>query len=548
MDHKQHDDSAFVKHIACPNCGSSDANALYTDGHTHCFSCGTTTRGGGDAGSVRAELVGTSLRSWSVRGEVEELVTRGITEETCRKFDYQLGKDKTGRPVQIANYRDPQTRELVAQKLRYKDKTFKVVGNGSGMPLFGQHLWPSSGRRVVVTEGEIDALSVAQASGLTWPVVSLANGAQSATSAIKNALEWLEGFETVVLLFDMDEPGQKAAQEVAPLFTPGKCQIASLPRKDANDMLKAGEVKELSQALWNAKTYRPDGIVTLQEIEERVFATPVTGAPYPWPGLTKATYGRRPGDVIGLGAGSGVGKTDLFTQMIAHDVINLGIPTGVVYMEQAVAETGRRVAGKVAGKRFWVPDDGWTQDELKGAFGQLRDTNKLWLYDSWGSQDWETVRSKLRYMRQSLGVRHVYIDHLTALAAGEDDERKALEKIMADMAGFAQSSGVTIHFVSHLATPDGKPHEEGGRVMARHFKGSRAIIYWSHLLLGMERDTQQPGTQTTLRVLKDRFTGGANGMTFGLDYDQATGMLNEGPLRDAEGYGFSKDDGSNRDF
>ena len=34
--------SEFVRHIACEHCGSSDANALYTDGHTHCFACGKT--------------------------------------------------------------------------------------------------------------------------------------------------------------------------------------------------------------------------------------------------------------------------------------------------------------------------------------------------------------------------------------------------------------------------------------------------------------------------------------------------------------------------
>ena len=40
---QQHEtNSKFVKHMACENCGSSDANTLYDDGHTHCFSCHTT--------------------------------------------------------------------------------------------------------------------------------------------------------------------------------------------------------------------------------------------------------------------------------------------------------------------------------------------------------------------------------------------------------------------------------------------------------------------------------------------------------------------------
>jgi len=533
----QHEGSNFLRHTACPECGSSDANAEYDDGHTHCFACGRTAS---DGASEPAKREPTKTRGL-VRGDWLELPSRGLTEETCRKFDYTQGTYK-GRGCQVANYHDPVTRQVVAQKLRFKDKSFAVVGDGKHMPLYGQNLWPATGRRVVITEGEIDALSVAQATGHSWPTVSLPNGAQGAVAAIKRALEWLNGYESVVLCFDMDEAGQKAALECAPLFEPGKCAIASLTRKDANEMLKAGEVKALSSLLWNAKTYRPDGIVSLDEIEARVLANPEVGRPYPWPSLTKATFGRRPGDVIGLGAGSGVGKTDLFTQLIAHDVMELGIPCGVLYLEQSVGETGRRIAGKIAGRRFHVPDDGWTQDELEATWGKLKATGKLHLYDNFGVCDWDTIKSKMRYMVQSLGCRHLFLDHLTALAAMEDDERRALDAIMAEAASMAHALNFTLHYVSHLATPDGDPHEEGGRVQGKHFKGSRSILYWSHLLLGLERDTQDQTNSAVLRVLKDRYTGQANGTLIRLKYDEKTGLLSERSAAEAHGFKEDTDD------
>ena len=31
----------FVRHAPCDVCGSSDANGVYDDGHTYCFSCET---------------------------------------------------------------------------------------------------------------------------------------------------------------------------------------------------------------------------------------------------------------------------------------------------------------------------------------------------------------------------------------------------------------------------------------------------------------------------------------------------------------------------
>ena len=64
--------------------------------------------------------------------------------------------------------------------------------------------------------------------------------------------------------------------------------------------------------------------------------------------------------------------------------------------------------------------------------------------------------------------------------------------------------------------------------MVRHFKGSRALGYWSHQMFGLERDQQDTsGAPTVLRVLKDRFTGQSNGMRFGLAFDRTTGLLSE---------------------
>lgn len=37
--------SFFVEHQPCPNCGSRDNLAVYTDGHTYCFGCGYITNG-----------------------------------------------------------------------------------------------------------------------------------------------------------------------------------------------------------------------------------------------------------------------------------------------------------------------------------------------------------------------------------------------------------------------------------------------------------------------------------------------------------------------
>lgn len=514
----------------CPACGSRDNLARYEDGSAYCFTpwCARYEPATGEA-PQRTERRTMSFEP--IEGEVRELKARGISAETCAKFGYKVGEVSGGRGAQIAPFH--KGRDLVGQKARLADKTFFFNGDVDGADLWGMHLWPDKGQRVVVTEGEIDAMSVAQAFNLSWPVVSLTRGAAGAKKDIQRNLKWLEGYDQVVLWFDDDEAGHRAVADCSPLFSPGKCRVAYAggDHKDANDMLRAGDLKALTRCVYDAQQYRPEGVVSLKSLRSRVLTPTTLGTPWPWPGLTKSTYGRRDGAIYALGAGSGVGKTDFFTQLIAFDSLELGIKCGVLYLEQSIEETGKRIAGKLAGKRFHIPDGSWTQEELEAAWETIEARDNLELFDSFGANSWDVIGPTIRYMVVSLGCKHIFLDHLTALAAAEEDERTALEKIMERLASMAKELGCIIHFVSHLSTPEGKPHEEGGRVMAKHFKGSRAIIFWSHVMLGLERNTQAETEEeravTILRCLKERQGGDATGKTWSLHYDRDTGLLTE---------------------
>lgn len=472
-------------------------------------------------------------------GEYRALNKRGITEETCKKFGYFVGM--FGRSMaQVAPYRN-QEGTVVAQKVRTQGKDFRTTGEFKKLQLFGQHLWKDAGKMVVITEGEIDAMTVSQIQGNKWPVVSIPNGAQGSAQSIKDNLEWLLGFEEVVVMFDMDDPGQEAAQKVAELFSPGQCKIASLPLKDPNDMLKEGRGKEIISAIWDAKAYRPDGIVEIDEILDDIEKPIEWGLPWFLPTLTNLTYGRRFGEIYAVGAGTGVGKTDIITQQIAYDVVELKQKVGVIFLESKPVDVGKRIAGKVDGKRYHVPDADWDMKQLKGTLQKLK--GKVVFYDNWGDTEWDVVKTKIRFMAVSRGIKLIYLDHLTAMA-DTGNEKESIEQMMKEMAGLANELGIIIHFVSHLSTPEGKSHEEGGRVMIKHFKGSRSIGFWSYYMLGIERNTQAEGEgerhTTTLRVLKDRYTGQATGNVISLNYDTDTGLISEEAGSD---YGFGNEEG-----
>ena len=224
-----HDKANFVHHTSCESCGSSDGAGVYDDGHTWCFVCQTYTEPNGEAGQTAGvSPAGQAKQKDLLEGEVKALPSRRLKLETCAKYGYLIGTYQ-GEPVQIATYRD-NSGLPVAQKLRFQGKKFQIVGDAGAMTLFGSHIW-STGKKIVLTEGEIDCLSVAQAGNLRWPVVSVPNGAQSAVKAVKANWEYLNQFDEVIVMFDQDQVGQAAAQAVAELLPVGKAKIASLPCK-----------------------------------------------------------------------------------------------------------------------------------------------------------------------------------------------------------------------------------------------------------------------------------------------------------------------------
>lgn len=475
-------------------------------------------------------------------GDFAPLRSRKIDAETVKKFGYRV-VSVNNKTVQVAPYYTAEG-QLVAQKVRAADKTFKWLGDPKDALPFGSQCWQKTGKMIVVTEGEIDAMAMSKCQDNKWPVVSIACGAGAQVKKyMAKHRNYFIGFDKVIIMFDSDDKGRESAK-VAAAVIGSKAHIAELPLKDAGEMLVAGRVKDLLDAMWRAPQYHPEGLVDMASLKAAVLEKPKWGLSWPFKRLTEATYGLRTGELIAVGAGTGSGKSDFLTQCIAHLVTEHKQPVGVFALEQSPRETATRIAGKLAGKTFHLPDSGWQDSDKEKAWTTLMRGGKVHLYDSFGINEWETIEAKIEYLAHSEDVKFFFLDHLTALAAAVEDERKALEVIMAEMASLVKRLDITIVFVSHLATPDGKSHEEGGRVMLKHLKGSRSIAFWCTFALGLERDQQATNEverhTSILRILKDRLSGQATGRTFNLAYDPKTGLLSESV---ADDFGFQNEVG-----
>lgn len=460
-------------------------------------------------------------------GDYRPLTKRGITEDTCRKFGYRVA-ELNGRPVQVADYHDSDG-NVVAQKVRFPDKDFMVLGDMKLAGLFGQNLWRDSGKMIVVTEGEIDALSVSQLQQNKWPVVSIPNGAQGAVKAVKKALPFLSGFASVVLMFDMDEPGRVAAREVAELFAPGQCKIASLPLKDANDMLQAQRGGELIAAMWNAKPYHPDGIVAGVDLWETVSKEDdKPSLPYPWPMMTEKTFGLRRGELVTLTAGTGIGKS-IMCREIAHHLMKLGETVGYIALEENVKRTALGLIGIEIDRPLHISRAGVSSDALKDAFAKTVGSGRCYLYDHFGSSDIDNLLNRVRYLAKGCDCGWIILDHLSIIVSGlgDGDERRLIDNAMTALRTLVEETGVGLILVSHLKRPEGKGHEDGAQTSLSQLRGSQAIAQLSDMVIGAERDQQSDRpTLMTVRVLKNRFSGDTGEVGY-LDYNRETGRLQE---------------------
>lgn len=504
-------------HQPCPDCGSSDALTINTDGSTKCYSCDTFSPNNNN------QTV-TPRNSKFVHGEYQDLVKRKISEKICKLYNYEVGKHD-GKNCHIASYKD-KSGIVVGQKIRFPDKTFKIIGDVK-TPYGWQRF--SDGRYVVVTEGEIDALSVAEVFDGKYPVVSIPNGAASAPNFFKKHLDYFEGFENVVIMFDMDEQGVQAAKTCASILSVGKAKIARLTAKDPNELLVAGKAQDLVQSFWNAEVYRPDGIVLGTDMWEKINnKEKVETSDYPYEGLNRITRGLRVGEIVTFCAGSGVGKSSLCRE-IAYSLLNQGQKIGYIALEESIQRTAMGLMGIHANKPLHLMDELPPEEEIKEAYDATIGSGNYVTYDHWGSIDSDNLINRIRYMNKALGCKWIFLDHVSIVVSGQDgDERKMIDILMTKLRSLVEETQVGLLLVSHLKRPEGRGFEEGREITLGHLRGSAGLGQLSDMVIGIERNQQDEDTknQSTVRILKNRFSG-ETGVACYLEFNNHTSRLTE---------------------
>ena len=507
-------DSEFLRHEPCPTCGSSDANSVYTDGHSYCFSCQTYIPGEGD---LHTHQMQTNV---NFKGSAQRLQKRRISEAVCQFFKIYRDEAYLRFP-----YFDSSGR-LKGFKVKTKNKDFKYEGETTDT-LFGQHLFPNSGKRIVITEGELDAASCYQAME-NWPMVSLPHGAGSAKKDIQKQIPFLQGYQEIILFFDKDEAGLRATEQVATLLPQGTVKIAHLadPYKDASDALQNDDPDAIRRAIWDAKPYQPDGIVDGKSLLELVTTpTPPCDHTYSLEGLQEKTHGIRFGELTTITAGTGQGKST-FCRQLATDLLQSGERVGYIALEESNRRTALGLMSVGVGQALHLGEH--ERDVLQLAYDTTISNWNLYLYDHFGSLSPDIIYNRIEYMALGLDIKIIFLDHLSILLSGLDgDERRMIDTTMTKLRSLVERTGISLFLVSHLRrTQTDKDHTDGAKVSLGQLRGSQAISQLSDTVLALERDQQADNDVSTLRVLKNRYSG-ETGIAAQLQYDKTTCRFNE---------------------
>jgi twinkle protein len=517
----------FVAHEPCPACGSSDALARYSDGHGFCFSCEKYFPGEGELEVPEEPQVPEGF----IQHRPADLKSRGIRSGTCRMAGYGVAT-VNGETVQVADYRDAQG-ALVAQKVKAPGKRFSVVGQGSKLSCWQLHRFKPGGRRISIFEGETDCLKWLDMFP-KYPAVALPSGAAGGAKAVARDIDFFESFEEVRICMDRDEAGAKAAEEIAQLFAPGKCRIVMVPEgsNDVCDACSQGLQEELVQAWWEAKPYRPDGIVTGDELLTAILEDKGAEslAQYPWEGLNEKLHGIRAGELVTVCAGTGVGKSQ-FCRSLAVHLLQQGLRVGYIALEEGLARTGLSLLGLLMGKPLHLDRSNVSDEEIREVFErELKD--RLFVYNHFGSMSSENLLARCRYLRVAEKVDVLFVDHLSILVSGwgqgEGDERRLIDNVMTALRSqVCEATGVGMVLVSHLRRVDGRAAERGGEIELSHLRGSQAISQLSDACLALSRDTLgEDNNLTQVTVLKNRFSGELGSATH-LRWDPETGRHTE---------------------
>ena len=574
----------FVKHTACPSCGSSDGLAIYSDDSSHCFVCQKTVpseefKEANKKGSKNKERMNVDIKTSSkpiitdeenqkIKSEtgVDSRGYRGIRTDVSKQFGIRYQYNEETGDVNKVFYPCTQNYELSGYKVRKHPKDFTQHHGVTGKEcdLAGQFKFKTSNNIVLIVGGEHDQLAAfqmladAQKNKNFDPVavVSPTIGESGAHKQIQKHYAFFSQFKKCIIATDSDQAGQDAAEKIAKVLPRGKVYIMKMRRKDPNAYIYDNETGKLVGAeqdfindFWAAVPYTPAGIHAstslYKQALDRMDLKMITLPPFLKEASEKLGGGIVKKEIFLALAKTSIGKTTLMSGLTRHLALNE--PEEIVGVLSLEADAGK-FSQNMLSYHLQVPLHRMTKEQrvayleredIKAEVTRLYEkpdgTPTLYVCDDRGA-GWEQIKEKILEMIISMGITILivdpYSDLLSGMSIGEQEEVATwFKKIMKEY-------GITPIIVSHVRKSSGG--SQSAPLTEDDAQGSSFLVKAAGQTISLERDKQATDpierNRTQVNILKNRDfseTGPAGSMYYDIQtanlYDFNDWMKENGP-------------------
>lgn len=462
---------------------------------------------------------------------IQYMNSRAISEDIVRK--YQITANEEGMIVfpffdekndlQFIKYRNPEPKE--GQNKEWCERDCKPI-------LFGMAQCNLNNKTLIVTEGQIDSLSVSEAGFEN--AVSVPTGSQGFTW-VPHCWDWLQNFDKIIVFGDHENGHITLFNELADRF---KFKVWHIREedykdcKDANAILQKYGSDQIRKCIENAEQLPIPKAVDLSKVE---YINPYdieklpTGLNY----VDNLLCGGLPfGQVVLLTGKAGDGKSTFASQLML---------SALEYGHKCFAYSGElpnymfkswidfQAAGSKNTYEVWSK---WTYERPRKVKDDVLEKinewykDRIWLYDNsaFFMDNDEGLSALLEQLIMQYGVRVILIDNLmTAMDLEKNpgtDKYDRQSMFVKKMARIALQYDVLIILIAH------KRKDTGYVDVNESVSGSLDIINLASIVMSYERpgkhlieDGEATKEDRVLKITKNRLFGKIDNLGLVVKYD-----------------------------
>lgn len=362
---------------------------------------------------------------------------------------------------------------------------------------------------LVITEGQIDSLSVAEA-GIS-NAVSVPNGARGFTW-IENCWDWVTKFPEVVVFGDCERGKVTLVDELSRRL---RCKLRVvrqedyLGEKDANAILQKYGPEAIRQAVHNAQVLPVNHVVRLADVES-VDLNDLERIRTGFSNLDRVVDGFFMGQLVLLTGKRGEGKSTLMGQLMA-EALNQGYKVLAYSGELPGYQFKRWLDFQLAGPQNVLTTYNVYSDPRYSLEGETVQRLNRWYYDnaflydnnSLNGDEYESLLETIEKTIQRYGVKLVCVDNLmTAIdVASADNQYVQQSQFVRSLKQIAVRYNVVVLLVAHPKKTDGKVTDNDA------VSGSSDITNRADIVLSYVKNSEGEAPGGKVFIMKNRMTG-----------------------------------------